>query len=122
MQIAVAILGGLIVILGITGVVSPGAFRSLLSGMAGQTTWILAVVMRLVLGTLLLMAADLLKYPVVINVLGWISIVAAVVILLMGPERLEKLIGWWMARSDALLRVGTLFAAVFGAFLVYVAV
>lgn len=122
MRYAVAIVGGLIVVVGLTGVISPAAFRGLLSKMSGQTTWIAAVIMRLVIGTLLLMAADLLRFPTVMTVLGWISIVAAVVVLLMGPERLERLVAWWLMRSDALMRVGTVGAAVFGAFLVYVAV
>jgi len=40
----------------------------------------------------------------------------------MGRERLDKLVNWWLSRSDGLLRVSALFAALFGAYLVYVAV
>jgi hypothetical protein len=39
----------------------------------------------------------------------------------MGRERLNQLVEWWLARSDGLLRLSTLFAALFGGFLVYVA-
>jgi hypothetical protein len=81
--------------------------------------YVAAVVVRLVLGLLFLWLADELRYPVVMRILGGLSIAAAIGILLMGREWLDRMIDWWMARGDGVLRIGMLFAMLFGAFLVH---
>jgi hypothetical protein len=73
------------------------------------------------MGGVLWWLADELRHPHVMRVLAAIAIFAAVMLLIMGRERLDRLIGWWLSRSDGLLRVSALFAAAFGVFLVYVA-
>jgi hypothetical protein len=76
--------------------------------------------MRLLVGALFLWLAEELRYPLVMKILGVISIVAAVGILLMGRESLDRLVNWWLGRGDGLLRLGALFAMLFGVFLVHV--
>ena len=48
-------------------------------------------------------------------------VAAAVVVLLLGPERIDRLVKWWLALPDPVLRLSMAFAAAFGVFLVYVA-
>jgi multisubunit Na+/H+ antiporter MnhG subunit len=118
----VAVFGAAIALLGIAGIVRPDVFREIFARrLSAQSTWILAVVLRLGIGTLLLMAAGQLRFPTVMTVLGWLSIAAAIIVLLMGPERLERLVSYWLQKSDGILRVGAVVAAAFGAFLLYVA-
>ena len=121
MTLIVAIFGLLIAVLGAVAVVRPGVFSQMFGAMSGQAVWVLAVVLRLALGTLLLMVAADTRLPQVINILGWIAIVAAVVVLLLGPERLEALVKWWLSRRDGWLRASAAFACAFGAFLAWVA-
>lgn len=118
----IATFGLLILAIGLLAFVKPSAFAAMLRPPSAQTIWVLAVVVRLGFGILLLIVAESLRFSIVMTALGWIAIAAAIVILLMGPERLEKLVTWWLTRSDALLRISALFAAAFGAFLIYVAV
>ena len=54
------------------------------------------------------------------RILAVIAVVAAVMILVMGQARLDRFVDWWLARPDAVMRVSCLFAAAFGAYLVYV--
>ena len=50
-----------------------------------------------------------------------ISILAAVVLLLVGQERSDRFIDWWMTLSENVFRVASVLAITFGAFFVYVA-
>ena len=121
MTLVVAVIGALVLLLGLVGLVQPDRFRAMLGTMDSQVRFRLAVVTRLAMGALLWWLADELRHPHVMRVLAAIAIFAAVMLLIMGRERLDRLIGWWLSRSDGLLRVSALFAAAFGVFLVYVA-
>lgn len=118
----VALLGVLIVLLGLTGLVQPDRFRKLFTSMDSRTRFVLAIVIRLAIGALLWILADELRHPQVMRVLAVIALVAAVALLIMGRDRLDRLIGWWLAQSDSVLRVSALFAAAFGGYLVFVAI
>ena len=89
--------------------------------MDSRSRYVLAIVVRLAMGGLLWLVADYLRFPAVMRVLAVIAVVAAIVILAMGQRRLDRMVDWWLARPDGVFRISALFAAAFGAFLVYVA-
>lgn len=122
MTLLVAAFGVPIFLLGIVGLMQPDRFRSYLGEMDSQLRFVLAIAIRVFMGALLWWLAEDLRHTPVMRVLAAIAIFAAVGILIMGRERLDKLVNWWLSRSDGLLRVSALFAALFGAYLVYVAV
>ena len=101
---------------------TPERFRAAFRSMTSQARFLAAIILRLGMGALIWIIADELRFPYVMRVIAAISIIAAVGILIMGRERLNKLVDWWLARSDGLLRLSTAFAALFGGFLIYVAV
>jgi len=79
-----------------------------------------AVLIRLLLGIALLIAAPTSRFPLVLLIVAWIAIVAAVSVVLMGRARLRKFVDWWLARfSPSVIRIWLLFALAFGGFLVY---
>lgn len=122
MTLLVAAFGVPIFLLGIVGLMQPDRFRSYLGEMDSQLRFVLAIAIRVFMGALLWWLAEDLRHTPVMRVLAAIAIFAAVGILIMGRERLDKLVNWWLSLSDGLLRVSALFAALFGAYLVYVAV
>ena len=122
MTLLVAAFGAPIFLLGIVGLVQPDRFRTFLGGMDSQLRYVIAIAIRVVMGALLWWLAEDLRHTQVMRILAAIAIFAAVGVLIMGQGRLDKLVDWWLSRSDGLLRVSALFAAVFGAYLVYVAV
>ena len=79
----------------------------------------LAVVLRLLLGAALVIAAPRSRFPATFEVLGWIAIAAAVALLFMGRKRLHKLVAWFERMPQPLIRAWLLFGVVFGAFLAY---
>lgn len=117
----IAVLGALIILLGLVGLIQPDRFRSMFTSIESRPRFIFAIVTRLLLGGLLWWLADELRHPQVMRILAVIAVVAAVGILLAGRKRLDRLVDWWLSRADGVLRVSALFAAAFGAFLVYVA-
>ena len=88
----IALFGGLIVVLGMVGLVSPDGFRGLFTRMDSRNRFIFAIVIRLVLGGLLWWLAEELRYPHVMRILAVIAIAAAVGLLLMGRQRLDRLV------------------------------
>lgn len=80
---------------------------------------ILAVVFRLLIGVLLIEYADESKYPMIIEIIGWLSIAAAATFAIMGRQNFIKLMSWAFDLLKPYGRVGGLFAAAFGGFLVH---
>ena len=119
MTLLITLFGALIAAFGVAGIMSPDHIRRLLTSMPTHGRFITAVLVRLVFGALFLWLADDLRYPLVMRILGGLSIAAAFGILLMGRERLDRLVDWWMALNDTVLRLGMVFAFFFGAFLVH---
>jgi hypothetical protein len=122
MTLLVAAFGAPIFLLGIVGLVQPDRFRSYIGGIDSHLRFVMAVAIRVVMGGLLWWLAEDLRHTPFMRILAVIAIFAAVGILLMGQGRLNTLVDWWLSRSDGLLRFSALLAAVFGAYLVYVAV
>ena len=122
MTLLVAALGAPIFLLGIVGLVHPDRFRTFIGGMDGQLRFVVAIAIRVLMGALLWWLAEDLRHTAVMRVLAAIAFFAAVGLLIMGRVRLDRLVDWWLALSDGLLRVSALLAAAFGAYLVYVAV
>lgn len=112
--------GVLVVLLSLWGIYSPGKLLSLVRGVMDRSTGLYAaVVTRLVLGLALILAAEGSRFPHVFQVLGWIAIVAAIGLLVIGQERLRRFIGWFDRLSPTLIRLWLLLGIVFGGFLVY---
>ena len=80
---------------------------------------ILAVAIRLVLGVFLIYQSGDSKYPFVIEIIGWLSIVAAVFFAVIGRNNFTRLMAWALSKVKTLGRVGGVFASAFGSFLIY---
>ena len=122
MTAVIAVFGAAIVALGMLGAVSPARFRGLFALMSARGRYLAAIIIRVLMAVLLWWLADELRHPQVMRVIAVIALVAAILILLAGPRRLDRTVDWWLARSDAMLRVSLAFAAAFGGYLVFVAV
>ena len=116
---AVLVFGCLIVALCAWGIAKPDRLMNLVTSALDQR-WgmIFGVGIRLLLGAALIIAAPSSKFPVAFTVLGWVAIIAAIGLLVMGPETVRKLIDWFGALQIAMLRGWLLFGMAFGAFLI----
>ena len=120
-MVAIIILfGALTALAGLAILVNPeSVFGILRQHVQSVGLHVLAVAVRVVLGALLLLNADLSRFPLVIEVLGWLSIAAALALAAMGRNNFQKLMGWALSLIGPFGRVGGVLAAAFGGFLIY---
>ena len=111
------------IVAGIILVINPetifGLLRRKLESLSLQ---ILAVVVRVILGVALIMYATESRYPTAILILGWISIVAASVLGIMGRTNFKRLMSWALSVAPSFGRIGGSLAILFGGFLIHAVV
>ena len=106
--------------LSLFGLYSPDRLLRMVSGVVEQSWGIhFAVGIRLVLGAALIVVAATSRFPVIFEVLGWITLAAAIGLVFFGRERMRALVAWLAARPMSIVRTWLVFGAVFGGFLVY---
>jgi len=120
MTLLIIIFGALTLLAGIVIVINPEViFGFLRNNLDKLVLHILAVVVRLVLGVLLIYQSNVSEFPLVIEIIGWLSIVAAIFLAVMGRRNFNRLMSWALSLSEPFGRVGGVFAVAFGAFLIY---
>ncbi len=119
MAYVVSIFGVLITLIGLIGIVVPRYFIEVIGNWKSESRFIAAVGIRMVMGVICLSAAPASRMPVVVQVIGIIAIVAAASALLVGRERLDRLIDWWLERPPIIVRMSAAFAAGFGILMVF---
>jgi hypothetical protein len=80
---------------------------------------VFAIGIRMVIGVLLIRYAGESKYPAIIEIIGWLSIAAAVTLSVIGRRRFLNLMSWAFSLLKPYGRVGGFFATAFGGFLVH---
>ena len=111
------------IVTGVIIVINPDTIFGLLRNkLESLSLHILAVVVRAILGAALMMYAAESRYPTAISILGWISIVAACVLGIMGRTNFKRLMSWALSVAPSFGRIGGLLAILFGGFLIHAVV
>ena len=120
-QIVVLVIGVTVIVLAGWGIFSPEKLMTFVTSAMDKYWGIyIAVIVRLVLGSALIIVAPASLFPIVFKALGVIAIVAAIALVLMGRERIRRFIAWWSERVSApTVRMWLLFGMAFGGFIVY---
>ncbi len=120
MSYIIILFGTATIFAGIIIVINPETiFGMLRRKLESLSLHILAVVVRVILGVALLMYATESKYPTAISILGWISIVAASVLGVMGRANFRRLMSWALSLAPSFGRIGGFLAILFGGFLIH---
>jgi len=109
------LVGVLALLVGVWGVLAPRRIAELVSrfGSAGGL-WFAAAI-RLVFGLGLWFAAPASRAPLLLQVLGVIALIAALVLPFLGVDRFKSLLDWWTKLSPTAMRLNCLVAVAFGA-------
>lgn len=120
MNLIIYLFAFFIVMAGIVLMLRPAVLMDFLESNSDKT-WIYAsaIAVRALLGWILIQQSTLSRFPLVIEVLGWLMILAALFLLLLGHSRFMSLVRWLTSKLGHLSRLAGVFALVFGAFLVY---
>ena len=120
MVLLVQIFAVFVALMGLMGLFAPaklvGMVAALFDGIAGL--WV-AVGLRLVIGALLVLTAPQSRFPFLFWLIGLIAIVAAVVAVVMGHDRIRNFVMWWVRKPAGFTRLWSLIAIAFGVFIYY---
>ena len=112
--------GILMILAGIALLLHPEPyFRLLGQYSASLVTHLLVIVVRLVFGAALVAYAAQSKFPVALEILGWIAFVAALILMMIGRQRFIALINWAARTAPRYHRLSGAIAIVFGGFICY---
>ena len=78
-----------------------------------------AVIARIILGIALVAGSPNSRHPLILEVLGWITLAAAVILSFMGRNRFIKMIDLVIGTPQTLKRVMGFFGILFGCFFIY---
>ena len=114
----IAVFGVLLVLVSAVGILAPGMLlRTVDRVMDRRAGMVVAVAVRVVLGVALLLAASASRWPRVFQVLGWLTLAAAVVIPLLGRDRVSSVVDWMRGVHPILVQVWLVFGVLFGGML-----
>jgi hypothetical protein len=120
MVIFIIVFGALTLLAGIIIIVNPvNVFGLFNKHIEKLELHILAIVIRLILGGLLVYYSAASKFSLIIEVIGWISIVAAIFFTLIGRNNFKRLMSWALSLQKPFGRFGGFLAICFGALLIY---
>lgn len=120
MNYIIILFGIATIVAGIIIVINPATVFGLLRrNLESLGLHILAVVVRIILGAALIICAAESKYPTAILILGWISIVAAAVLGIIGRTHFKRLMSWALNVAPSFGRLGGSLAILFGGFLIH---
>lgn len=107
--------GLFIAALSIFGLVRPRQLMTAVVHTVNQPWGLLfAVGIRLALGILFLASVEQVSQPVFIRILGWLMLVSAAAIAVMGRQRMIRFVQYWAAKDDNVMRAWLVFGIVFG--------
>lgn len=119
-QLIVFVFGVIICLLSLWGVFCPDRLIKLVKDVMHEGWGMyIAVFARLLLGVSLIFAAPDSRFPITFEILGWLTLVAALVLLFVGRDRISALIAWFERCSILFIRLWVVFGVVFGGFLIY---
>ena len=78
-----------------------------------------AITVRLVMGVAMISVADSTRYPMAFIVLGWLALLAAVALPVMGKERVGRIIDAVSRQPATVMRLWCLFGVAFGLFIAW---
>jgi uncharacterized membrane protein len=119
MAFLVTLFGLIIAAVGVVGMMRPA---QLFAGMLNWPAAVLlavAVAVRLMLGIVFILAAPSCRFPRVMYALGIVALLAALVVLLLGPDGVRSLVQWCSRQPSLAVRAMYAATVLFGAFLVY---
>ena len=116
----ILVFGVLILLAGVVILAKPESiFGILRSHSESLSVHILAVATRIVLGVALIVYAGDSKHPHILEILGWLTIAAAIGLGVIGRSNFKRLMKWALALALPYGRIGGVVAVLFGGFLVY---
>jgi hypothetical protein len=108
-----------IMVVGALGLASPDALMSFVRRWQTPSGIWVAAAFRVTFGIALWLAAPASRVPLVLQILGAVSITSGIALPLLGLSRFAAIVSWWERRSAAFKRLWAGVAFAFGGFLLW---
>jgi hypothetical protein len=119
MNLIVVLFGGFAVAMAFAILVAPVQVTGAILAWQTRSRFYAAILVRVVVGALFLLAAPETRYPVAVYVIGGLMILTGVVIAAMGQQRMDAMIERMVPKNSGVVRVYALVGMLFGGFLIY---
>ena len=119
LPILVSLAGLVVAGIGFLGVVAPANLTRLLGNWRVVTTLPVTFALRIVSGSIFVIAAPDCRLPTLVRLIGFIEFGGAAVLLGLGARRLERFVEWWLQRPSSFVRYWCLGASGLGILLLY---
>ncbi len=120
MKLTIKLFGMLMILLGISLLIKPEIIFGWMENKTGNTSlYVFAIVVRLVLGMLFLVTAKESKYPGLIKILGYLFVIAAIILIVIGHENFRHFVVSIIPEFKPYASVSGILGIAFGAFLIY---
>ncbi len=117
---AVLVFGVLIGLMSLYGIIAPQSLLDMVRQVSSSRIGLVfAVLIRLVLGCVFLLAAPLTAFPNAFYFLGVLALFSGAILLFLGQGRMTGLVEWFQSQPSILTRLYLLFGLAFASFLVY---
>ena len=120
MKLIIKLFGILMLLSGISLLIKPEIILSWIEdNMESSSLYLSAIIVRLVIGILFIITAKESKYPGVIKFLGYLFIIAGVILIFIGHEIFQDFINSLIPDFKPFAPVSGLLSMAFGGFLIY---
>jgi hypothetical protein len=119
LELLASTVGALVVLLSLWVLVSPAALQRRLPELfSGSSLYGLALA-RLLIGCLLLAVAAESRHPAVLASLGWLTVLAGLLLIAIPPSVISRIAVWYAGLTPMTLRLMLPFSMAFGAYIIY---
>jgi len=108
-----------ILAIGVLGLASPDALMAFVRRWQTPLGIWIAAAFRVTFGVVFWLAAPSSRVPVLLKILGAVSVLSGVALPLLGLSRFEAIVSWWAGRSAVFKRMWAVVALAFGGFLLW---
>lgn len=120
---AIAVFGLVMVVISLIAVVKPEAWgQMILKFVRFPYFHPFEILIRVVFGTLFVVYADETKFPLTVEIVGFVLLGVAVALSLITPSRHRRVAHWLVEKLSKYFRPAGFVSLTFGAFLIYVTV
>ena len=120
MKLIIKLFGILLILSGVSLIFKPEIiFGWIEDNMENTSLYISAIVARLIFGILFIVTAKESKYPGAIKIVGYLFIIAAIILIFLGQESFQDFISSVIPDVKPYAIIGGLLSIAFGGFLIY---
>jgi hypothetical protein len=119
MILLVKVIGIFIACMGAVIILNPQIMKNMVMFWRQGKKLYFAGVLRILFGVIFLLSVSRAKIPVVMLVFGIFSLIAGILVFILGLEKIRGMLDWWQKRPNGILRLMALLVLILGFLIVY---